>query len=81
MIVFVIKQAECQGDGDDMLLPGEEGVAEYDSYLEEAAGRILPPLAGLVGGQMFLSKFEPILPTLLKKLVIFFFLLPYMDIE
>lgn len=32
----------CQGDGDDTL-PGEEGVAEYDSYLEEAAGAILPP--------------------------------------
>ena len=50
-------------------MPGEEGVAEYDSYLEEAAGAILPPLAALAGGEMFLTKFEPILPRLLKKLV------------
>ncbi len=51
------------------MLPGEEGVAEYDSYLEEASGAVLGPLASLAGGEMFLTKFEPILPRLLKKLV------------
>ena len=44
-------------------------MAEYDSYLEEAAGTILGPLAALAGGEMFLTKFEAILPRLLKKLV------------
>jgi len=63
-----LSQAQCQGDGDEGL-PGEEGMAEYDSYLEEAAGTILGPLAALAGGEMFLTKFEPILPRLLKKLV------------
>ena len=64
-----IKQAECQGFGEDQLFPGEEGVAEYDSFLEESAGRLLGPLAGLAGGQMFLSNLDSVLPTLLKKLV------------
>ena len=62
-------------------MPGEEGVAEYDSYLEEAAGAILPPLAALAGGEMFLTKFEPILPRLLKKLVHIYHELTYFTIK
>ena len=33
---------------------GEEGVTEYDPYLEEAAEAILGPLAALARGGMFL---------------------------
>ena len=44
-------------------------MAEYDNFLEESAGSILGPLAGIAGGAVFLPKIEPILPKLLKKLV------------
>ncbi len=44
-------------------------MAEYDSFLEESAGGILGPLAGLAEGALFLSKFDFILPKLVKKLV------------
>lgn len=52
-----------------MHYPGEEGVAEYDSFLEESAGTIMGPIAGLVGGEKFIPKVQPILPKLFKKLV------------
>lgn len=68
-LVLTVPQAECQGADEEDHLPGEEGVAEYDSFLEESAGGILGPLAALAGGELFLSKFDPILPHLIKKLV------------
>ena len=52
-----------------MHFPGDEGVAEYDSFLQESAGTILGPIAGLVGGERFIPKVQPILPKLFKKLV------------
>ena len=44
-------------------------MAEYDTVLVECAGSILGPLAGVVGGDRFLKKFEQLLPKLLSKLV------------
>lgn len=61
-------KTECQGDDEDAHFPGEEGVAEYDSFLQESAGTILGPIAGLVGGDRFIPKVQPILPKLFKNL-------------
>lgn len=44
-------------------------MAEYDSMLIECAGSILGPLAGVVGGEVFLKQFQPLLPKMLAKLV------------
>ena len=52
-----------------MHLPGEEGVAEYDCFLQESAGTILGPIAALIGGDLFIPKIQPILPKLTRKLV------------
>ena len=66
---YVSLQSECQGDDEEVHLPGEEGVAEYDSFLQESAGTILGPVASLMGGDLFLPKAESLLPRLFKKLV------------
>ena len=65
----MLLQTHCQEDDEDVPFPGEEGVAEYDNFLQESAGGTLGPLASLVGGDLFIPKLEPILPRLFKKLV------------
>ena len=67
--MFSCLQSQCQGDDDEAHFPGEEGVAEYDSFLQESAATILGPMAALMGGDVFLPKAQPILPKLFKKLV------------
>ena len=52
-------QTECQGDDEDMHYPGEEGVAEYDSFLQESAGTILGPLAALLVARGSFRKCSP----------------------
>ncbi len=59
-------QAQCQEeeDGGDL-----NDLSEYDSVLVECGGSVLGPLAGAVGGGVFLIHLPEVLPQLLTKLV------------
>ncbi len=59
-------QAQCQEeeDGGDL-----DDLSEYDSVLVECGGSVLGPLAGAVGGGVFLIHLPEVLPQLLTKLV------------
>ncbi|XP_029638224.1 importin-4-like isoform X1 [Octopus sinensis] len=62
-------QTTCQDDNDDDDDGEEEDQeAEYDAYLVESAGEILPATAKLIGGKAFMPYFESFIPDLLKKL-------------
>lgn len=74
LVIFDIFQTACQDDDDDDD-GSDDQEAEYDAFLVESAGEILPAVAKMVGGEAFMAYFKLFVPDLIKRAVSFLFLL------
>lgn len=63
--IFAHKTA-CQDDDDDDD-GSDDQEAEYDAFLVESAGEILPAVAKMVGGEAFMAYFKLFVPDLIKR--------------